>query len=73
MRLESESRLRPYSTFHGLGLMEPVKRGFLNFSWSNSTTSYSTVDPMNFKSVCATVFSLIEKIVPSGVAIFYWS
>ena len=66
--LESESMLET------LGLMEPDERSYSNFSWSNSTTSDSTVYPRSMRSACAMVFSLVEKTVspaesPSSVRV----
>jgi len=43
---------------------------FFKFSWSNSTMSDSTIDPRNLTSACATIFSSVDKTVPSGVPSF---
>ena len=43
------------------------------FAWSNSTTSDSTILPMQVTSPCATTCSSVEKVVPSGVAISCWA
>jgi len=53
-----------------LGLAEPEERNSSNFPWSNSMTRDSTVFPRSRTLACATAFSLVEKNVPSGVAIF---
>jgi len=70
LRAVSEDTLRYCRV--DLGLMEP-ERSCSNFSWSNSMTSDSTIDPRSLKSTCAMAFSSVEKIFPSWVAIFCWS
>ena len=54
-----------------LGLLESEERNFSYFVWSNSITSHSTVFPMKLILPCATTCSLVEKVVPSGVAISF--
>jgi len=71
-RLERESYSETWERvlLETLGLMEPEERSCSNFSWSNSTTSDSTVDPRSLRSAYATAFSLIKKTFLSGVVIF---